>query len=84
MDQLPQQELSYMPGTREPLRSTFTGFARVDRQLAVLVTFFAPVTDGGDAALTAFSIAGAGQFGAIWTLLVMEALRRGNNWKAVS
>ena len=56
----------------------------VDQQLTVLVTFFAPVLDTNNTALTLFSIAGFGQFGAVWTLMMMESMRMGNKGKVVS
>ncbi|KUJ12875.1 uncharacterized protein LY89DRAFT_687812 [Mollisia scopiformis] len=75
-----------LPGTDELLLRSYTGLGWVDNQLAVLVTFFAPVLDAGTGreALLLFSLYGLGQFGGVWTLMVMESLRVGNRGLAVS
>lgn len=64
----------------------YTGLGFLDNQLAVLVTFFAPVVDlgVGREALSLFSLYGLGQFGGVWTLMVMESLRVGNRGLVVS
>jgi hypothetical protein len=62
----------------------YTGLKALDRQLTVLVAFFAPVVDFKNPALNLFAIWGLGQFGAVWTLMVMESMRMGNKGKAVS
>lgn len=78
------QKIPLFPGSDAALLKHYTGVKAIDRQLLVLVTFFAPVVDQGYNDLTLFSIEGAGQFGAAWTLLLMESLRRGNKGKLVS
>ncbi len=72
------------PGSAELLVRTYTDVQWLDRHLSILVTFFAPVVDRDQGALTIFSVMGFGQFGAVWTLMVMESLRMGNRWRAVS
>jgi hypothetical protein len=72
------------PGTEDLLLMKYTGIKPLDRQLAVLVTFFAPVVDVKYPALNLFSIWGFGQFGGVWTLMVMESMRMGNKGRAVS
>lgn len=72
------------PNAKYLLLKDYTGIRALDRQLTVLVTFFAPVVDSKNAALYLNSIYGLGQFGAAWTLLVMESLRSGNKGRAVS
>jgi hypothetical protein len=72
------------PRTEDPVLMRYTGFKALDRQLVVLVAFFAPVVDVNNPALNLFAIWGLGQFGAIWTLMVMESMRMGNKGKAVS
>jgi hypothetical protein len=62
----------------------YTGLKALDRQLIILVAFFAPVVDVKNPALNLFAIWGLGQFGAVWTLMVMESMRMGNKGKAVS
>ncbi|TAQ86092.1 hypothetical protein B7494_g5587 [Chlorociboria aeruginascens] len=73
-----------LPGTDDALITRYIGIAALDKQMAILVSFFVPVTDGSDAALTILSIFGLGQFGAAWTLIMMESLRQGNKGRAVS
>ncbi|ESZ93717.1 hypothetical protein SBOR_5902 [Sclerotinia borealis F-4128] len=72
------------PGAKYLLLKDYTGVRVFDRQLTVLVAFFAPVCDSRNVALWLNSIFGLGQFGAAWTLLVMESLRSGNKGRAVS
>jgi hypothetical protein len=81
---LVEQKQPMFPGSTSPLMLKYTGVAVIDRQLSTLVTFFAPVVQGGNEALNLFSLFGLGQFGGAWTLLVMESLRRGNKGKVVS
>ena len=78
------EENPKFPGTTAPLLTNYTGFKSIDQQLAILVTFFAPVVDGRSGALYLFSIFGMGQFGGIWTLMVLESMRMGNVGKWVS
>ena len=72
------------PGTEDQLLMNYTGLKALDRQLGVLVAFFAPVVDVNNPALNLFALWGLGQFGAIWTLMVMESMRMGNKGKSVS
>ncbi|KAH6702038.1 hypothetical protein BKA61DRAFT_561324 [Leptodontidium sp. MPI-SDFR-AT-0119] len=72
------------PGTDDELLMQYTQIGWLDKQLTVLVTFFAPVVDMNQGALSMFSIFGTGQFGAAWTLMVMESLRMGNRRRVVS
>lgn len=72
------------PGTEDPLIMKYTGFKALDHQLTILVAFFAPVVDTNYPALNLFSVWGLGQFGAVWTLMMMESMRLGNKGRAVS
>lgn len=72
------------PESDEPLVTRYTGIQGVDARLAVLVTFFAPVVEGNNIPMILYALFGFGQFGAAWTLLVMESLRRGNRGRVVS
>ncbi|KAI6709929.1 hypothetical protein PZA11_005257 [Diplocarpon coronariae] len=72
------------PGTDDALLTAYTDVGWLDRQLTVLVTFFAPVVDLDQGALTLFTIFATGQFGAVWTLMVMESMRMGNRGRVVS
>jgi hypothetical protein len=78
------QNAPLLPGSESDIVRTYTGIAFVDFQLQILVTFFAPVVDSNNTDLKLFSIFGFGQFGAAWTLLMMESLRFGNKSKIIS
>jgi len=78
------QENPLLPGSTALLLTKYTGYKRIDGQLATLVTFFSPLFDTNHAALNLFTIFGFGQFGAVWTLMMMESMRMGNKGKAVS
>ena len=83
LELLPRENAKF-PGTENPLKMGYTGLKAVDRQLTILVAFFAPVVDFKSAEANLFSIWGLGQFGAVWTLMMMESMRTGNKGKAVS
>ena len=78
------QDDARFPGTEDPLLMRYTGLKALDHQLTVLVAFFAPVVDFKSHGLNLFSVWGLGQFGAVWTLMVMESMRTGNKGRAVS
>jgi hypothetical protein len=84
MEALAKQDAPLLPGSTDLLLKTYTGIAPIDKQLTVLVTFFAPVLDPKNGALILFSVFGLGQFGGAWTMMMMESLRIGNKGKAVS
>ncbi|CZR54577.1 uncharacterized protein PAC_04461 [Phialocephala subalpina] len=75
-----------LPGTDELLIRSYTGAGWLDRQLQVLVAFFAPVLDlgFGREGLFLFSLFGLGQFGAAWMVMCLEGTRVGNKGLAVS
>ena len=72
------------PTTDDELLMRYTQIGWLDKQLTVLVTFFAPVVDMNQGALWMFAIFGTGQFGAAWALMFMEGLRVGNRRRIVS
>jgi hypothetical protein len=78
------QNAPLLPGTDDPLLKSYTGIAGLDAQLAILVTFFAPVVDRSHSNLTLSGGFGLGQFGAAWALLMLESLRFGNKAKVAS
>lgn len=73
------------PGAPAPLLRRYTGIEAVDYVLAVLVGFFSGLI-GGDVApqYRLFTLWGMTQFGACWTLVVLEGLRAGNRGRLVS
>jgi hypothetical protein len=79
-----KSEAPVFPGSREELITKYSGVKFIDEELAILVTLFAPVVEGANKSLSLFLRFGFGQFGAGWTLLVMESLRKGNQGRAAS
>ncbi|KAI1768665.1 hypothetical protein GGR53DRAFT_476540 [Hypoxylon sp. FL1150] len=77
---------SALPGAPTPLKREFTGLRPLDRQLSVLVTFFAALIDDPGAGwnVTAFYVWGIAQFAAGWTAVVLEGRRSGNRGALVS
>lgn len=73
------------PGAPKPLLREFTGVKVLDDLLAVLVGYFSALLDGDVAPQhRLFGIWGMAQFGACWTLVALEGLRRGNRGRLVS
>lgn len=73
-------ESKTLPGLSDPLRTVYTGVAKIDELLTVLTTFFWSATDGSHPALMLHTIGFSGTFGAAWTLVTLESWRRGNAW----
>lgn len=73
-----------LPGTTAPLKTWYTGIARLDHQLTALCLFFWQLVDGSrpDASLLCFHF--AGQMSAGWGLLMMEKLRFGNRGRIIA
>ena len=84
LEALAKQDVPLLPGSNDPLLKAYTGVGPIDRQLTILVVFFSPVLDPRNGALMLYSIFGLGQFGAAWTIMMMEGMRRGNKGKIVS
>ncbi|KAH8689516.1 hypothetical protein BGW36DRAFT_390989 [Talaromyces proteolyticus] len=73
-----------LPGSGEPLKTSFTGIEPIDRLLATLTVFFIPVVDGSNPSLLLHSVNFTGAFGSAWVLVVLEAWRKGNSGKLFS
>ncbi len=78
-----------MPETSKQLFSakdaaTLTGVTALDEQLKVLVAFFWPVINGSHPDVSLHAANFAFQGSVLWLLLVVESLRKGNDWKVVS
>ena len=85
LEQLRDSEPRVLPYTNgAPLRTHFTGITLVDDQLTVLAIFFYNVVDGShpNASLQCYQF--AGQFFAIWNLVLLEGLRGGHNRRIIS
>ena len=73
-----------LPGTKEPIRTEYTGVAAIDYQLTVLALFFWENVDGSNPAGSLFCFHFATQVACGWGLLMIEGLRRGNRWALIS
>ena len=64
-----------LPGTKEPLRSHYTGFAFIDHELTVLTLFFWELVDGSRPNAQLLCLHFGGQIGAAYAVLLMESSR---------
>jgi hypothetical protein len=77
-------ETNVYPKTNVFARHDFTGIERLDRLFRSLNVTFWPVIDGSFPAASLQNFHFAGAYGATWTLLCLESIRVGNQWKAAS
>lgn len=73
-----------LPGTQEPIKTSYTGIELVDSQLGVLALFFWEMVDGSRPNASLFCFYFGGQLAAGWSLLILEGLRNGNRWRIIS
>lgn len=73
-----------LPGTKEPLRTVYTGVPRIDYQLTVLALFFWENVNGSNPTGSLFCFQFATQVACGWGLLMIEGLRNGNRWTVIS
>ena len=73
-----------LPGTKEPLRTVYTGVPVIDYQLTVLGLFFWENVDGSNPTGSLFCFHFATQVACGWGLLMIEGLRNGNRWTVIS
>ena len=73
-----------LPGTTKPVRTVYTGVPSIDYQLTVLVLLFWEIVNGSAPVGSLFSFHFATQIACGWGLLMIESLRRGNQWTLVS
>lgn len=73
-----------LPGTKEPLKTVYTGVPAVDHQLTILTTLFWEQVDGSNPSASLFCFHFATQAACGWGLLLLETLRCGNRWKIIS
>ena len=76
--------LRFLPGTEEPIRTTYTGIELIDHQLAALTLLFWEQVDGSRPDASLFCYHFASQVFEGWGVLVIESLRRGNKGRIVS
>jgi hypothetical protein len=72
------------PGTSAPLRQQYIGIPPIDKQLTLLVAFFAEAIDFARPASLIQVLHFGVQFGAAGLLLALEGARIGNRGKAVT
>ena len=63
---------------------SITSIHALDENLKFLISFYWPFIDGSRPDVSLHAVDFAIQYTTFWLLLVMEALRAGNSWKAVS
>ena len=73
-----------LPGTQELIKTSYTGIEWIDSQLGVLTLFFWETIDGSRPHASLFSFYFGGQLAAGWCVFMIEGLRNGNRWRAVS
>ena len=73
-----------LPGTKEPVRTVYTGYPAIDYQLTVLALFFWENVDGSNPSASLFCFHFATQIVCGWGLLMIEGLRDGNRWRILS
>lgn len=73
-----------LPGTKEPVRTVYTGIPVIDYQLTVLALFFWENVDGSNPAGSLFCFHFATQVVCGWGLLMIEGFRNGNRWTFIS
>ncbi|KAL2391327.1 hypothetical protein RJ035_000363 [Blastomyces gilchristii] len=68
-----------LPETDERLRTDITGVHALDQLFANLIPFFWPVVDGGSPSATLYGLKFSGAIGSLWSLVLLETFRAGNN-----
>jgi hypothetical protein len=79
---IPEMAQVLFSDSKDP--ATLTGLTALDDQLKVLVSFFWPVIDGSRPDVSLHAANFLFQGAALWLLLMVEGLRRGNDWRVVS
>ena len=74
----------FLPGTQEPIKTSYTSIQWIDYQLGVLTLFFWEMIDGSRPSASLFSFYFGGQLAAGWCVFLIEGLRNGNSWRTVS
>ena len=78
------RKLGLLPGTKEPVRTVYTGVPVIDHQLTFLTLFFWEIINGSNASASLFGFYFATQVACGWGLLMVECLRPGNRWSLIS
>ena len=78
------RKLGLLPGTKEPVRTVYTGVPAIDHQLTFLTLFFWEIVDGSNPSASLFSFYFATQVACGWGLLMVESQRHSNRWSLLS
>ena len=78
------RKLGLLPGTKEPVRTVYTGVPVIDHQLTFLTLFFWEIVNGSNASASLFGFYFATQVACGWGLLMVESLRHSNRWSLIS
>ncbi|KAK3330016.1 hypothetical protein B0H66DRAFT_43128 [Apodospora peruviana] len=73
-----------LPGSTNPILTVYNGIPPLDKLLTLASVMFANVTDGSAPALSVYGVHFAGQFLGVLVVLMIEALRQGNQRTVVS
>jgi hypothetical protein len=74
-----------LPGTKnQPLKTSFTSIAAVDRMLTSVTPFFWPLIDGSNPGASLYTFAIGGSIASTWILVYLESVRNGNSFRLIS
>lgn len=73
-----------LPGSNIPILKRFTGIPFLDKMLVLFGVMFANVTDGSTPQLSLYGFIFAGQLVPMFTIMIIEAARRGNKGNIMS
>lgn len=73
-----------LPGSNIPILTRFTGIEILDKALTLAGVMFANVTDGSAPASSLYGFQFAGQLVPMFTIMLVEAARRGNKGNIMS
>ncbi|CZR62756.1 uncharacterized protein PAC_12653 [Phialocephala subalpina] len=73
-----------LPGSNVPILTCFTGIGILDKALTLAGVMFANVTDGSAPASSMYGFQFAGQLVPMFTIMLVEAVRRGNKGNVMS
>jgi hypothetical protein len=73
-----------LPGSNIPILTRFTGIGLLDKALVLAGVMFANITDGSAPQLSLYGFQFAGQLVPLYTVLMIEAARRGNKGNIIS
>ena len=84
LDEIREQTPPLVPGTEALLKIKYTRIGPLDHLLTTLTIFFYQAVDGSLPHTSLQSFHFGGQVFAIWGLLLLEGIRKGNQGKLIS